>query len=146
MCFITFVRRLTNDQACPQGTFPCSVPRQLVTVTRQRMELSRNYCSITKYIISRCVVGQERVGAAFPHLFHVLLEIELEAVSKRLVFWVCSHTFFVSTTSLIISHACSVFLRCSKGCRGGAVGCQYHFPFYVWYFNWFSQKRKIPSK
>jgi len=28
----------------------------------------------------------------------------------------------------------SVFLRFFKGCRGGALGRQHHFPFYVWYF------------
>ena len=25
----------------------------------------------------------------------------------------------------------NVFLRFLKGCRGGALGCQHHFPFYV---------------
>jgi len=41
----------------------------------------------------------------------------------------------------------SVFLlKFLKGCRGGALGCQKHFPFYVWYFSWFSEKRKFPSK
>ena len=28
----------------------------------------------------------------------------------------------------------SVFLRFFEGCRGGALGCQYGFPFYVWHF------------
>jgi len=27
----------------------------------------------------------------------------------------------------------SVFLRILKGCRGGALGCQHHFPFYIRY-------------
>ena len=27
-----------------------------------------------------------------------------------------------------------LFLRFLKGCRGGALRCQHHFPFYVWYF------------
>jgi len=27
-----------------------------------------------------------------------------------------------------------LFLRFLKGCRGGALGCQHHFPYYVWYF------------
>ena len=46
------------------------------------------------YDEGRCVVGRECVGTAFPHL------LMFEAVSKWLVFWVHSHTFFVTTTSL----------------------------------------------
>jgi len=41
----------------------------------------------------------ERVGASlaiFPHLFHVLLQNEFEAVSKWLVFLVHSHTFLLA--------------------------------------------------
>jgi len=49
---------------------------------------------------NRGVVELERVGMAFPHHFAVLLKNEFEAVSKWLVFWVRSHTFFVNTTSL----------------------------------------------
>ena len=56
-------------------------------------------------------MGRERVGTAFPHLFHVcmstslntpslLFQNELEAVLKRLDFLVRSHTSFVDTTSL----------------------------------------------
>ena len=42
----------------------------------------------------------------------------------------------------------SVFLRFLKGCRGWALECQHHFPFYNMSdtFNWFSQKRKFPSR
>ena len=36
--------------------------------------------------VSRGVVWRERVGTAFPHLFHVLLQNESEAVLKRLFF------------------------------------------------------------
>jgi len=46
------------------------------------------------------VVGQERVGSAFPHLFHVLLQNEFGTVLKWQDVWMCSHAFFVSTTSL----------------------------------------------
>jgi len=41
------------------------------------------------------------MGTAFPHFFHVLFQSEFEAVLKSVVFWERSHTFFVSTTSLI---------------------------------------------
>ena len=40
-------------------------------------------------------MGWALVGTAFPHLFHVLLQNEFEAV-----FLVCNHTFFVSITFL----------------------------------------------
>jgi len=53
------------------------------------------------YVTTRGVVGRERVGTAFPHLIHVLLWNEWDAVSKWLFFWMRSHTFFVSTTSLL---------------------------------------------
>ena len=32
------------------------------------------------------VMGRERVGTAFPHLFHVLFQNEFEAVSQLLFF------------------------------------------------------------
>ena len=48
-------------------------------------------------------MGRERVGTAFRHLFHVLLLNEFEAALKWLVFWVRSHTFFISTTSLLLT-------------------------------------------
>ena len=46
-------------------------------------------------------MGRKRVATTFPHLFHVLLWNALEAVLKRLMFWVRSHIFFVSTTFLL---------------------------------------------
>jgi len=41
----------------------------------------------------RGVVGRERVGAVLPHLFHVLLQNEFEAVLKWLMFWERSTPF-----------------------------------------------------
>jgi len=37
-------------------------------------------------ITTRDIAGRERVGTAFPHLFHVLLRNEFEAALKWLVF------------------------------------------------------------
>jgi len=53
--------------------------------------------------VSRGVVWRERVGTAFPHLFHVLLQNESEAVLKRLFFGCVPKPFFVGTTSLSVS-------------------------------------------
>jgi len=53
------------------------------------------------YVSTTVVVGRDRVGTAFPHLFRVLLWNCFEAVLKLLFFWMRSHTFFVSTTSLV---------------------------------------------
>jgi len=39
-------------------------------------------------------VKRERLGLAFRHLSHVLLQNEFDAVLKWRVFWVRSHTFF----------------------------------------------------
>jgi len=38
-------------------------------------------------VTARSVVGRERVGTAFPHLSHDLLQYEFEDVWKWLVFW-----------------------------------------------------------
>jgi len=64
-------------------------------------------CTVLKFWrsdihIFRGVVERECVGTAFPDLSRVLLWNEYEAVLKWLVFWVLSHTSFVSTTSLHI--------------------------------------------
>jgi len=64
-------------------------------------------CTVLKFWrsdihIFRGVVERECVGTAFPDLSRVLLWNEYEAVLKWLVFWVLSHTTFVSTTSLHI--------------------------------------------
>jgi len=40
--------------------------------------------------MNRSVVGRVRVGTAFPHLFHVLLQNELEAVWEPLWEYVCT--------------------------------------------------------
>jgi len=45
--------------------------------------------------------GAETSGTAFQH-FHVLLQNKFEAVLKWLYFLMRSHSFFVSTTSLVI--------------------------------------------
>jgi len=57
------------------------------------MQKDRN-ANIFRYESSRGVVGRERVGTAFPHLFHVLLEYELEAV-KNCLFFGCVPTPFL---------------------------------------------------
>ena len=44
-------------------------------------------------------------GTAFSHLFHVLLQNELNAVSRLLFFWCVPTPFFVSTTSLVTLRA-----------------------------------------
>jgi len=53
--------------------------------------------------VSKGVVRWERMGTAFPHLFHVSHQNKFEAALKRLVLWVPTHTTFVSTTSLGVS-------------------------------------------
>jgi len=53
----------------------------------------------------RGVLGQERVGTTFPHLFPYLLYNELKSVLKWPFFWIRSHTSFVSNTSLVSVNA-----------------------------------------
>jgi len=42
---------------------------------------------------TRCVVGRERVGMAFPHLFHVLFKMALKGPSNGYVFGCVPHLF-----------------------------------------------------
>jgi len=48
-------------------------------------------------------MGRERVGTAVQHLFHVLLQNELEAVLKCQVFG-CVPTFLINATSLVTDY------------------------------------------
>ena len=50
-------------------------------------------CYAIYILVRRGVVGRERVGTAFLHLFHVLLKNEQGAVSKWLFFDALTHLF-----------------------------------------------------
>ena len=50
-------------------------------------QLQLPLCVAVASIRSKGVVGQERLGTAFPHLFHVLFYNEFKAVLKWLDFW-----------------------------------------------------------
>jgi len=70
------------------------------------------------------------MGTAFPHLLHVLLLIELEAVSKWLFFGMRSQIFFVSTTSLVQRLDILKFVK-------NSTDLQYFiFQFGAWSFVW----------
>jgi len=48
-------------------------------------QLQLPLCVAVAMIGSRGVVGQERLGTAFPHLFHVLFQNEFKAVLTKVV-------------------------------------------------------------
>jgi len=64
------------------------------------------------------------VGSLQLHVHSVIFIPYLRPLSTEVYFKNC-------ITKPYIPLMTSVFLRFMKGCRGGAFGCQHHFPFYV---------------
>ena len=56
----------------------------------------------------------------------------------------CHLVIFISEETSLFEDG--VFVRCSKGCCGGTLGCQHHFPFYVWYFQLIFTKRQASAQ
>jgi len=84
---------------------PCCISPEVRHPLDQRV-LCSDCCK--KCTTQGCRGAGTRVNGV-QHLFHILFWNEFEAVLKWLVFWVRSHTFFVSTISLVLCLAQVVF-------------------------------------
>ena len=105
--------------------------------------------SVCLWIVKQCVELCDQ-ATQVPSHFHLHVFTDGSKEKKRLTkfCWRNCRSRPMQQTAQLALCKCSVFLRFLKGGWGRALGCQHHFPFDSMSdtLNWFSQKRKFPSR
>ena len=127
-----------NDRALDTMELPSQIRNQAVRFTGQCVQGQMPNISATKKMTQRARVQNEAPLPTPADLASLVVPDQYNSTILHPTSTNYSYSAIVGKPIPIawwfLDVTTSVFSRFLKGCRSGDSGCQYHFPFYVWYF------------